>query len=172
MPGLAICIAMQAQKVENTSFISPSGEKFLRLEITIPADAKTAWGLFTNDDQLQRWIAPLAHIELKTGGYIITNYDKKKSLTDSLTSIKLPIINYLPGKQITLKVILNNNFSKSVIDESKNLQEIIQLVPIGKNKTKIISTMVGFGAGPDWDKTYTFFEKGNTWTYEQLLKLY
>lgn len=161
-----------AQKVENTSFTSSSGERFLRLEITVPVDIKTSWELFTNDEQLRKWIAPLAHIELKTGGYIITNYDKNKSLSDSLTSIRLPIINYLPEEQITLKVILNDNFSKSVIQESQHLQEIIQLVPVCKNKTKIVSTMVGFRTGADWDKTYEFFKRGNIWTYEQILKLY
>jgi hypothetical protein len=41
--GSVISIALQAQKVENKSFVSPSGEKFLRLEITIPSDTKTAW---------------------------------------------------------------------------------------------------------------------------------
>ena len=32
--------------------------------------------------------------------------------------------------------------------------------------------MVGWGQGNDWDKAYTFFEKGNEWTYKELLKLF
>ena len=170
-----ICFAsvtMAAQKVQNSSYKTSSGENHLQLEITVPTDLKTAWELFTTDGQLKKWIAPLAHIELRTGGYIVTNYDAKKNLEDSLTNIVLPIINYIPEKLLTLKVILNDNFSKSVIAESNHLQEIIQFIPIAKNKTKIISTMVGFGDGVEWDKTYAFFVKGNTWTYEQILKLY
>ena len=30
--------------------------------------------------------------------------------------------------------------------------------------------MIGWGQGDDWDKAYAFFVKGNTWTYEELLK--
>jgi hypothetical protein len=32
--------------------------------------------------------------------------------------------------------------------------------------------MIGWGKGVDWDKTYTFFEKGNIWTYKELTKLF
>jgi hypothetical protein len=46
------------------------------------------------------------------------------------------------------------------------------VVPIEKNQTKIISSMIGWGTGPDWNKTYAFFARGNAWTYNQLIKLY
>lgn len=167
-----IISAIHGQSVKNVSYLSGSNEKILQLEIIVPVGQKEAWSLFTKDEQLKKWIAPLAHIELKTGGYIITNYDAKKSLDDSLTNIRLPIINYIPERLLTLKVMLNNNFSKSVIAESQNLQEIIELIPVGKNKTKIVSTMVGFGSGIEWDKTYKFFADGNVWTYQQILNLY
>ncbi|MCY7361387.1 MAG: hypothetical protein LH629_04855 [Ignavibacteria bacterium] len=64
---------MQARSVENTSYITQTGEKVLRLEATLPVVLAEAWKLFTTDDKLKLWIAPLAHIELKTGGYILTN---------------------------------------------------------------------------------------------------
>ena len=99
------------------------------------------------------------------------NYDKSKPLTDS-TSIKLGIINYLENEMLTLKVNLNSNFSPKVKAEDGNLQEIIQLIYISPKETKVISSMVGWGKGEDWEKTYGFFERGNIWTYEEMLKLY
>ena len=159
------------QQVENTSFTNSGGERVLRLEAVLPVDIKAAWKLFTTDEGLQKWIAPVAHIELKTGGYIVTNYDKMAKLTDS-TSIKLPVINFLDGEMIVLKVNLNNNFTESVRQSDQNLQEIIQLKKIDGTHTKIISTMVGFGEGNDWNKTYDFFVKGNIWTYKELLQHY
>jgi hypothetical protein len=72
---------------------------------------------------------------------------------------------------LILKIDLNNNFSKRLQDEDQNLQEIIQFVSIGPEKTKIISSMVGWGQGKDWEKTYDFFVKGNEWTYKELLKV-
>jgi len=160
-----------AQPVKNTSYISGNGEKVLQLEAVLPVDLKDAWQLFTTDTGLIKWIAPVAHIELRTGGYILTNYDKTKPLTDS-SCIKLDIINYLEHEILTLKVNLNSNFSQKVKAEDGNLQEIIQFVSVSSKQTKVISSMVGWGKGEEWDKTYGFFERGNTWTYEELLKIY
>jgi len=164
-------LSAKAQDVKNTSYTNSAGEKVLRLEVILPVDKTVAWQYFTTDEKLKLWIAPLAHIELKTGGYIITNYDKNKTLDDK-SSIKLDIINYLQGEMLTLKVKLNDNFSKKAQAEDQNLQEIIQLVEVDKTHTKIISSMIGWRQGPDWDKTYSFFVKGNEWTYKEILKLF
>ncbi len=161
----------ETQVVNNTSYTTSSGEKVLRLEMIVPVDKKTAWNYFTKDELLKKWMAPLAHIDLKTGGFILTNYNKEKSLSDS-SSIRLAIINYLDEELITLKVKLNDNFPKSIQDEDTNLQELIQFKDEGDGKTKIISSMIGWGKGAGWDNAYGFFVKGNTWTYEELYKAF
>jgi len=169
---LSLCIlAVNGQTVQNTSYTTQTGEKVLRLEIVLPVDINEAWHLFTTDGQLTKWIAPVAHIELKTGGYILTNYDKTKPLTDS-SSIRLDIISYLEHELLILKVNLNSSFSKKVQDEDGNLQEIIQFKYVGPKETKVISSMVGWGQGEEWDKTYGFFVRGNIWTYEEILKIF
>ena len=113
----------------------------------------------------------MAHIELRSGGYIITNYDSTKQLSDS-SSIKLPITGFIDNELLILKVMLNNNFAKNVRDSDENLQEIIQFKKVGDQQTQIISSMTGWGKGSDWDKTYEFFVRGNEWTYRELLKNY
>jgi len=105
------------------------------------------------------------------GGLILTNYDKTKTLGDSGT-IRLPILSYLEGEMIILKVILNESFTARARQEDENLQEVIQLVDLGKGKTRVSSSMIGWGKGPDWDTTYDFFARGNKWSYEQLTKLF
>jgi len=167
---LCVCavIVLKAQ-VNNTSYINASGEKVLQLTMTIPLDAKEAWKYFTVDSLLSLWIAPVAHIELKNGGTILTNYDKTKSLSDS-SSIKLDILSYLENELLVLKVKLNAHFPLKTQEEDQHLQEIIQLVPVTPGKTRIISSMIGWGRGKEWDQTYDFFVKGNEWTYRELLK--
>ena len=161
----------KSQAVLNTSYINHSGEKVLRLQAVLPVDITTAWKLFKTDEKLKNWIAPVAHIQAKTGGYIIINYDIAKSLTDS-SCIKLPILSFIDKELLVLKVNLNGNFAQSVRNEDGQLQEIIHFKETGKNKTKIISSITGWGTGNDWDKTYDFFAKGNEWTYRELLKQY
>ena len=164
-------VCTKSQSLKNTSYKNDNGEKVLRLEISLPVNLPAAWKLFTIDSQLQKWIAPLAHIDLKTGGYIITNYDAKKILTDS-SSIKLPIVSFLKEELLILKVVLNNYFSKTVREQGEHLQEIIQFKKLDENNTLIISSMVGWGTGNEWDKTYDFFVMGNEYTYKELLKNY
>ena len=108
---------------------------------------------------------------MRTGGYIKTNYDKDKRVDDS-SSIILGLVNYLEYDMITLKVDLNNSFPADVKAGDKNLQEIIQFVDAGKGRTKIISSMIGWGQSKNWDSAYAFFEKGNEWTYKQVLKIF
>ena len=101
----------------------------------------------------------------------MTNYDSTKSLNDS-SAIRSDIINYIDYEMITLKVNLNNNFSKALQQEDNNLQEIIQFVSIGPKQTKVMSFMIGWGNSKDWTKAYDFFVRGNIYTYEELKKLY
>ncbi len=164
-----ILFSVDGQTIKNTSYLNQSGEKVLRLECILPVDLATAWQFFTNDKKLQKWIAPLAHIELKSGGYIVTNYDSTKNLSDS-SSIKLPVLGFIDRELIVLKVKLNNNFAASVQNEDEHLQEIIQFQKVDGKQTKVISTMIGWGSGSDWEKAYNFFVKGNEWTYKELLK--
>jgi len=160
---------LQAQ-VTNSSYVTKFEERALQFSIIVPLNKAEVWKLFTTDKGLEKWIAPVVKTNMKIGGWIRTNYDKTKTIDDS-TTIQLDIINYLENEMLTLKVNLNDNFPQEAKSEDKNLQEIIQFIDIGKGKTKIISTMVGWGQGNHWDNAYTFFEKGNEWTYKELLKL-
>jgi len=73
---------------------------------------------------------------------------------------------------MTLKVDLNNSFPVDVKAGDKNLQEIIQFTDAGNGKTKLVSTMVGWGQEDNWNKAYSFFEKGNDWTFKEIMKLF
>ena len=157
-----------AQEVTNASYVTATGEKVLCIESTVPLEKREAWKLFTTVEGLKKWIAPVVALDFRVGGQILTNYDKTKSVRDRDT-IRLPILNYLDGEMITLKVKLNDKFPAKVQHEDGNLQEIIQLEDIGSGRTRIKSSMIGWGVGPEWDKAYAFFAAGNKWTYQQLV---
>ena len=50
---LMCVLAAKAQSVKNTSYITQTGEKVLRLESVLPIDIEGAWQLFTTDAQLR-----------------------------------------------------------------------------------------------------------------------
>lgn len=162
---------LHANSVINKSFIASNGEKFLRFEMVINASPEETWKLFSTEEGMKKWAAPVVKLDFKIGGLAQTNYDSTARIGDKGT-IPLGIINYLPNELITYKVTLNEVFSEKCRNEDDNLQEIVQIESIGNNQTKLTSTMFGWGTGSDWDKTYLFFERGNKWTYEQLAKLF
>ena len=166
-----LAVSVFGQQVKNTSYTTATGERVLRLELVIPAKKHEAWKLFSTAEGWKKWAAPVVSVDFKVGGSVLTNYDKNKAIGDPGT-IRLPITNYLEGEMITLKVILNESFSQAVRQEDQNLQEIIQLIDAGNGKTKIVSSMIGWGKGTDWDKTYEFFAKGNEWTFQKLVEVF
>ena len=171
IPLLVPGLLLSAEEIQNTSYIMSSGERVLRFEFTIPVSKQDVWQLLATAEGWKKWAAPVVSVDLKVGGSILTNYDKTKQPGDSGT-IRLPIINYLEGEILTLKVVLNESFVESVRRDDQNLQEIIQIFDLGGNKTKVVSSMIGWGEGADWDKAYEFFANGNKWSYEQLLNLF
>jgi Activator of Hsp90 ATPase homolog 1-like protein len=158
-----------AQVVRNSSFQMASGDRVLRIESTIPASQEEVWKALTTPDRLNKWIAPVAAIDLHVGGSLSTNYDKAATIGAPGT-IRMGILNYLEEEMITFRVTLNDRFSAKVRNEDGNLQEIVQIVPLPNGTTKVISSMVGWGVGKDWDDAFHFFAKGNEWTYQQLVK--
>ena len=160
---------ISSQGIMNSSFIAANGERFLRFEMILDTTIAETWKLIATEEGIKKWMAPVAILDLRIGGMLKTNYNETAKIDDKGT-ITLGIISYIPSEILTYKITLNELFAEKCRKEDKNLQHIIQLKSLGENKTKIISTMVGWGQGKEWDEAYTFFEKGNEWTFQKLLK--
>jgi hypothetical protein len=169
--ALTACRSASAQEIHTTNIVMETGERVLRIESTIPATPKEVWKAFATEEGLKKWIAPVVALDLRMGGTLSTHYDKNASI-GSPGTIRTGIVNYLDGELITYKVNLTSSFAPKVRAEGQNLQEVIQIVPWTNGTTKVISSMIGWGTGKEWDDTYNFFAKGNAWTYKQLLKCF
>ena len=160
---------ISSQGIMNSSFITANGERFLRFEIILDTTIAESWKLIATEEGIKKWMAPVAILDLKIGGMLKTNYNETAKIDDKGT-ITLGIISYIPSEILTYKITLNELFAEKCRKEDKNLQHIIQLKSPSKNKTKITSLMVGWGQGKDWDEAYAFFERGNKWTFQKLLR--
>ena len=162
---------ISASGIVNSSFTAANGERFLRFEIVVNASIDKTWKMVATEEGIKKWMAPVASLNLAIGGVLKTNYNETAKIDDKGT-ITLGIINYIPSEIITYKITLNELFAEKCRKEDKNLQHIIQLKSSGPGKTRIISTMTGWGQGKEWDDAYSFFEKGNAWTFQKLLKAF
>jgi uncharacterized protein YndB with AHSA1/START domain len=168
---IACFIPLSAQETAtvDTSYITKTGERVLRIEMEVPVPIDAMWRAWTTEEGLKHWVAPVVALDFKVGGSLQTNYDAQAKIGAPGT-IHLGITNYLERQLITLKVNLTDTFAKKARDEDRNLQETVQFIDLGNGKTKLISSMMGWGTGKEWDDTYSFFARGNKWTCQQLAK--
>lgn len=158
-----------AQEVHTFAITNAAHERVLRVVSIVPAPAQAVWRAFATEAGLKTWIAPVVALDFRVGGSISTHYNRAATI-GSAGTIRLGIVNYLEGEMITLKVNLNGSFAAKPRAEDQNLQEIIQIIPLTNGATKVVSSMIGWGQGKEWDDAFNFFAKGNEWTYRQLTK--
>lgn len=148
--------------VQNKSFVSDGGDKFLRFEIVVNKSVETVWQAFTTQRGAEGWMAPKVKFDLRLGGSITT-------FTPGIPEIVLNIPTYIPNELFIYKVNLVDGFPKAARSEDNNLQEVIQFEKLTNDQTRITATMMGWGKGESWDKTYAFFEKSNRLVYNDLV---
>jgi uncharacterized protein YndB with AHSA1/START domain len=166
--SLAVC---RGQEVRTTRPHTVSGERVLRVETMLQQPLERVWKAFSTEEGLRCWIAPVVRLDLRTGGSLSTNYDETAAIGGPGT-ISLVILNYVEGEEITFRVKLNRTFSERLRSEDGNLQEVVEFRRLPGGGTKVVSSMVGWGSGEEWDKAFEFFARGNEWTYENLVKCF
>ena len=155
------------QNVKATITHTKTGEQVVTVEAIFKPPPASVWKWFSTEEGYKCWAAPVVRLDLRTGGKLETNYNKSAAIGDPGT-ISLDILNYVETEVLTFKVKLNESFSDRLRSEDDKLQEIIQLQRLPGGGTRMVSSMVGWGTGPDWDKAVAFFARGNEWTYKNL----
>ncbi len=155
------------QVVTSTPRNAASGERVVRVETLLRQPPAEVWRAFATEPGLKCWAAPVVRLDLRTGGLLETNYDPAAAI-GSAGTISLPILNVVEGEVLTLQVRLNEAFFASLRAEDGRLQEVIQLQPLPDGGTRVVSSMVGWGRGAEWDEAIEFFAKGNAWSYRKL----
>jgi uncharacterized protein YndB with AHSA1/START domain len=148
-----------------------SGERVVRVETLLRQSPERVWKAFSTEEGLRCWIAPVVNLDLRTGGVLLTNYDRAGAIGGPGT-ISLDILNYVENEEITFKVKLNDKFPERLQREDGHLQEIVELQRQQDGGTKVVSSMVGWGNGQEWDRAFEFFARGNEWSYKNLAKCF
>ncbi|HLY62746.1 MAG TPA: SRPBCC domain-containing protein [Terriglobia bacterium] len=157
---------LSAQEVRETSFTSRGGERILQQEIVVDATLEQVWQTLTTSEGLRTFAAPVLTMELRTGGDWFANYKVGSKLGDPGT-IHNTVLNYLPMEMFSIKIGLTDFFPKELRD-ANCLFSVLTLKDLGQNKIKVTESIVGWKNGPDWDKTYEFFRRGDAATLKAL----
>ena len=156
------------KRVRNTSFRGPSGERVLRHEIVVDASLEDVWKALTTSEGLESFMAPVVHVELKTGGRFDSNYraGSKPGDPDAIHNI---VLCYVPLEMFAIKVNLTAQFPAEARDAG-TLFAVLTLKDLGNHRVQVTESMGGWGEGKGWDDTYGFFDWGNAYTLGQLYR--
>lgn len=152
--------------VKNTSFVTPSGERVLRHETTVHGSLADVWNAVTTSEGLMSFMAPVVHMELKTGGVFDSNYRAGSKLGDPGT-IHNMVLNFVPMEMFSIKVGLTDQFPQRPRDAG-TLFAVLTFKDAGANQVLVTISMLGWDHGEDWDLVYKHFDRGNAYTLAEL----
>jgi uncharacterized protein YndB with AHSA1/START domain len=155
-------------QVKNSSFVTPAGERVLRHEITVNGSLADVWNAFTTSEGLMTFMAPVVHLELKTGGVFDSNYRVGSKLGDPGT-IHNQVLNYIPMEMFSIKVGLTEQFPERP-RQAGTLFAVLTFKDAGAKQALVTISMLGWGNGEDWNQVYSFFDRGNAYTMAELAR--
>jgi uncharacterized protein YndB with AHSA1/START domain len=158
----------KAARVKKSSFVTPAEERVLRHEIAVNGSLADVWNAFTTSEGLMTFMAPVVHMELKTGGAFDSNYRVGSKLGDPGT-IHNQVLNYIPMEMFSIKVGLTDQFPERP-RQAGTLFAVLTFKDAGVKQTLVTISMLGWGNGEDWDQVYKFFDRGNAYTMTELAR--
>ena len=153
-----------------TLFAPPAtaADRVLRTEATVHAPVAEVWRAFTTKEGMQSWMVQVAEVDLRVGGTIKTNYDPKAKIGDAGTIVH-HILSYEPERMLATRFDAPEG-APAAAKLAQQTWTVYRFEPLGPNETRVTVSMMGWGEGAQWDQSYAFFEKGNAWEMEQLVK--
>ena len=132
------------------------------------------WDFYTKSDQVARWMAPVAQVDLRSGGSIRTNYNPCAEIGEEGT-IDLNIVAYVPRRLLILQSDLKPQREAAWMNETiyanrDRLFNLIEFEELENGRSRIVSWGLGYGQSEDWATMISFFERGNAFSYGQLRK--
>lgn len=165
--GTAWSSLQPASTVQPAQPIAAGNERTLTCEVIVDAALDEVWEAFTTKAGIESWMVPLAEVDFRIGSTIKTNYNKEAGIGGPGTIVH-HILAYEPHHMLAMRFDAPPEAGDKKLAE--NTWVITRMEPISANQTRVTESMVGWGTGPEWDKVYEFFEKGNAWTLGQLKK--
>lgn len=157
-----------AQTVENTSYVSPAGERVLQHQVVVNASLADVWNAFTTSEGLRSFVAPVAQIDFRVGGIWEASYNPRAKIGDP-GNIRNEIITYVPLRMLAIHVV-NAPPKFPYPDVIKNVWTVIEFEDLGLNRVRATASMTGWKTGPSWDAVYKMFEADNAIVFGKLQK--
>ena len=136
---------------------SASGPRRLHKEVLVPATPEAVWRAWTTKEELERWMAAEARVELRPGGPFEILFDRT-SPEGQRGSEGCTVLSYLPEEMLSFTW----NFPPSLPElreKSAHTFVVIRLRPEGSSSSRVTRDQLGWGEGPAWDRGSAYFDR-------------
>ena len=130
-------------------------DRFITVEITIPASLEEVWHAWTTEDGVRTFFAPRARLDLRPGGAYEMLFDLEAQ----------------PGQQggegmyllaIQPKQMLSFTWNAppelpAVRDQMTHV--VVRFYPLAEKSTRVTLRHDGWGSGGEWDQAFEYFER-------------
>lgn len=169
LSAFAIAMGAETAAAQTVSECAmPGSAHGLCHEVVLPASLDQVWALWTTSEGLATWVAPVAAIDPVAGGVFETSYDRSARIGDA-GNILNRIVGITPEQMIVLQI----DQAPPGFPHAEGARELItqiQLKRLGANETRVRVFMSGFRIGADFDALLTFFDRGNAYTLQSLVR--
>ncbi|HYC67462.1 SRPBCC domain-containing protein [Brevundimonas sp.] len=158
--------AQTAGGLVDSSSVEANGHRIIQLSVEIPAPPSEVWTALTTAEGWRRLGVGFAEVDFRTGGVIETAY-APDATAGAPGNIQNQIVAYVPGRMLAIRnVKAPPGFPHAA--EFGQTATVMELDPVGEDRTRVTLTATGFGPGPAFDTLYGFFHQGNGQTLELL----
>jgi uncharacterized protein YndB with AHSA1/START domain len=173
-PVLAITLGVAAPAsaetvsgdVETCSRAEVQGEQTLCHVLDVPAPAGEVWELISTAEGWRTWAAPLAAIDLRSGGLLETSYAPNARIGDP-GNIRNRVLAFAPERLLVIQIAdAPPGFPHTEL--ARELTTAIELEPLDATHTRVRITMMGYRDAPGFETLYAFFDRGNALTLAKL----
>ena len=158
--------AQSAGQLVDASHVEPNGHRVIQLSVEIAATPAEVWTALTTAEGWRRLGVSFAEVDFRTGGIIETGY-ASDAAAGAAGNIHNQIVAYVPGRMLAIRnVKAPPGFPHAA--EYAQTATVMELDPVGQDRTRLTLTATGFAPGPAFDTLYGFFLSGNGQTLEAL----
>ena len=165
-PVMAMLLATNAiaappkAAVKDISFKDAEGHRVLRETVIVDAPVDAAWEAFMTDEGFTRWAVPGGHVTPGVGGSMEWGMSAAFKVGDP-NNIVNRIDFYLPDQMFAWHnehVPAGGPFDPATFG---TVRQMLEFAAVGKTRTRVTQTVVGFGDDAKSDALYQHLRGGN-----------
>jgi|ERR1700730_13348935 uncharacterized protein YndB with AHSA1/START domain len=135
-------------------------DRVIRKQVVVDASRKEVWEAFTTNQGAQTFFAPQTRINLILGGPYEIYFHPEKTHGTRGCEEECRIHSIVPMKSLSFTWGQEPEpGTKSLRDAGLTTIVFLDFKELSPHKTLVHFTNVGWGQGPEWDRSYDFFTK-------------